>query len=112
MDFLGIIRVTNLREKKIDANKIPSKIFNNYKKVVLEHTKTRVRPTQRIEIQLLPNAFLLDSDYAIGDLDNGLIYIGTQMCFNHENPKHQECPIKSLCEGYLKNQSLIKDYRT
>ena len=53
-----------------------------------------------------------DERYAIGDLDNGIVHIGTTYCLNHEVPKCKKCPNNKLCEGYQKQPELISDYRT
>lgn len=73
--------------------------------------KVKSRP-RTVEIQQIPNALLLGTDFGIGDLDDGLIYIGTKFCLNHNRPKCDECPIKNSCKGKNDNPSLIKDYRT
>ncbi|MCD6085405.1 hypothetical protein J7J41_00185 [bacterium] len=106
------IRITNIRGKKAQIENIDKKISKNYKDIVLNHLKTRKRKPTTIEIQQLPNAILLNSDFGIGDFDDGLIYIGINFCFNHKNPKCNKCPLNKICKGFNKNKSLIKDYRT
>ena len=54
---------------------------------------------------------LYEKEYGIGHLDDGLIYIGTNFCYNHENPKCIECPIRELCLAN-KKRDLIYNYRT
>jgi len=105
------IRVTNLRGKKSEILGNDEKFFEKYKEVVTEQLKTQSRP-RTVQLQQVPNVLLLDSNYGIGDLDDGLIYIGTNFCFNHENPKCSECPIKNDCVGFTKNKELITEYRT
>ncbi len=105
------IRVTNLRGKKSKFAHNSSDIFNNYKTICRDYLKTKTNP-RCIEIQQIPNTLLLNSDYGIGDLDDGLMHIGVNMCLNLEEPKCRECPIKKFCQGYNKNPSLIKNYRT
>lgn len=65
-----------------------------------------------IQIQHMPNILLLDTDFGIGDLDDGLIYIGLNFCYNHDEPKCISCPVANLCEANIRNKSLIKDFRT
>jgi len=105
------IRVTNIRGKKSDAALKDSDLFERYKIICIEHLGTKNRP-RTIEIQQIPNALLLDTGYGIGELDDGLIYIGTNFCLNHENPKCKECPINEMCEGYKNKPDLIQNYRT
>ena len=106
------IRVTNIRGNKTKAISIDSEVGNNYKEVTTQHLKTRKRLPTNIEIQQAPNAFLKDTKYGIGHLDDGLIHIGTKFCFNHEIPKCKDCPINKYCLGYQKQTELISDYRT
>jgi len=106
------VRVTNIRNKKIQKNIIDKEIEENYTDVVLNHLKIRKRRPTTFEIQQLPNAVLLNSKFGIGDFDDGLIYIGTNFCFNHTNPKCDECPLNNICMGFNHDRSLIIDYRT
>lgn len=108
---LNYIRVTNIRGKKSNVALKDKDLFERYKTICSEYFNTKKRP-KTIEIQQIPNALLLDTDYGIDELDNGLIYIGTNYCLNHENPKCEDCPIKKLCEGYKNNSDLIQNYRT
>jgi len=104
------IRVTNIRDKKVSIG--DDKIKDNYRKIVLNHLKIRKREPEKVEIQQIPNAILLNSEYGIGDFDDGLIYVGTKFCFNRENPGCDICPLNSMCKGFNEDKSLIKDYRT
>lgn len=106
------IRVTNIRNKKVQKDINDKEIMENYVDVVLNHLKIRRREPTSIEIQQLPNAILLNSKFGIGDFDDGLIYVGTNFCFNHENPKCDSCPLNKICRGFNEDRSLIKDYRT
>ncbi|MEW6041724.1 MAG: hypothetical protein AB1633_09400 [Elusimicrobiota bacterium] len=105
------IRVTNLRGKKSDIMTHNKKFFENYKTIVTEYLKTQVRP-QTVQIQQIPNVLLLDTEYGIGDIDDGIMYIGTNYCLNHENPECDKCPICSECVGFVKERKLITEYRT
>jgi hypothetical protein len=105
------IRVTNIRGNKSNAALRNKELFEKYKIVCADYLCTKKRP-KTIEIQQIPNALLLNTDYGIGELDDGLVYIGTKYCLNHENPKCKDCPIKELCEGYKNNPDLIQSYRT
>jgi hypothetical protein len=74
------------------------------------------RQPQIVEMQRIPHCLLMDlypeTNLGPRELDDGLIYIGTNFCFNHENPNCQECPVAENCEGHLRNPQLIRDYRT
>jgi len=106
------IRVTNIRGKKVQKDIEDEKIIENYNEVILNHLKIRKRIPTKFEIQQIPNAILLNSKFGIGDFDDGLIYIGTKFCFNHEKPDCKNCPLKDLCLGKNKKPELIKNYRT
>jgi len=103
------LRVTDIRGMKPTLIAPDSALGKRY----LDVMKTYFGQKKRIvEIQRLPNALLIDTDYAIGDLDDGIVHIGTTYCLNHETPKCAKCPINKFCEGYQKQQELIADYRT
>ncbi|MFU8652978.1 hypothetical protein [Methanotorris formicicus] len=97
------IRVTNKKE---------------YDDLVVNYLKINKRPPMKAEIQRIPNLLIKiinkeeNKNYSIADFDDGLIYIGTNFCFNHNNPKCEDCPIKDLCVGYNEDKSLIENYRT
>ena len=103
------LRVTNIRGVKPTLITPDSELGVRYLEVMKSHFGQRKRI---IEIQRLPNALLIDTDYAIGDLDDGIVHIGTTYCRNHEKPNCEECPINKLCEGYQKHSEWINDYRT
>ncbi len=110
------IRVTNLRGKKININ--DDILKKEYDDLVVNYLKINKRPPRKVEIQHIPNLLIKIinkeeyEDYSIADFDDALIHIGTNFCFNHDNPKCKNCPINDLCIGYNKNKLLIKNYRT
>ncbi|NMB99932.1 MAG: hypothetical protein GYA35_06600 [Thermoanaerobaculaceae bacterium] len=106
------IRVTNIRGKKSDELSSLKEVMDSYEPICIKYLKVRIRRPSKIEIQQIPNTLLLDTKYGIGDLDDGLINIGTKYCFNHNNPNCKECPIKEFCLAYKKQKGLIKNYRT
>jgi len=106
------IRVTNIRGKKVQTEIDDKEIIKNYQNVILNHFKISKRTPTTIEIQRLPNAILLNSQFGIGDFDDGLIYIGTNFCFNQENPRCDKCLLNKICKGFNEDNSLIKNYRT
>ncbi len=110
------LRVTNLREKKISIS--DKMLKEEYDDLVVNYLKINKRPPIKAEIQRIPNLLIKiinkeeNKNYSIADFDDGLIYIGTNFCFNHNNPKCEFCPIKNLCVGYNQNKLLIRNYRT
>lgn len=105
------IRVTNIRGKASQrAPNIPE-LWEAYRDVVTHHLQMG-RP-QRVQIQRIPLALLYMSGMGTpGELDDGLMYIGTHFCFNHDHPECPECPVKDACRGYREEISLITNYRT
>ena len=106
------IRVTNIRGKKSDKFSDLNYFMDSYESICVEYLKVRKRRPSKVEIQQIPNALLLETDYGIGDLDDGLMYVGTNYCFNHDEPKCKQCPVRSLCIGYKSRKDLITNYRT
>lgn len=104
------LRVTNLRGQKVDIQDINLK--NIYDDITMNYLCTKKRLPKNIEIQQTFNAFLLNSQYGIGQLDDGIIHIGTTFCRNHDVPLCENCPIKDLCEGFNNRKELIDEYRT
>jgi hypothetical protein len=104
------LRVTNIRGTKPALITPESEFGQHYLEVMKMSFGQRKRT---IELQRIPNALLINTDYAVGDLDDGIIHIGTKYCLNHENPKCAACPIHRLCLAHNnERQDLINDYRT
>lgn len=106
------LRITNIRGK--ETKKLSLEFKNRFRKIVEEKLKIK---TKKVEIQKIPNFLLsiLDENgekYSLANFDDGLIYIGTNFCFNHANPKCNECPIKDFCSGFNENKKLIKNFTT
>ncbi|MEO0069955.1 MAG: hypothetical protein ABIK18_04085, partial [candidate division WOR-3 bacterium] len=106
------LRVTNIRGNKSEKFSRSDEVMDAYEKICVEYLKVRNRRPVKIEIQRIPNALLLGTEYGIGDLDDGLMHIGTNYCLNHETPKCDHCPVNKLCLSYKKNKHLITDFRT
>jgi len=47
----------------------------------------------------------------LDEYDDGLMYVGTKYCFNHENPRCKGCPLKGLCKGSNEDRTLIEGSR-
>jgi hypothetical protein len=109
------IRVTNLRGIKVS---LCDELKKEYDDLVINYLKVNKKPTKKVEIQRIPNLLIKiinneeNKNYSIADFDDGLIYIGTNFCFNHNDPKCENCPIKDLCVGYNEDNMLIDNYRT
>jgi hypothetical protein len=105
------IRVTNLRGKSVQNN-TDEKFKGEYQNIAVNYLKTKKRPPKNIEIQQTFNVLLKDTNYGIGHLDDGMIYIGTKFCRNHDVPLCENCPINTLCVGFNNKKELIDEYRT
>lgn len=109
------IRVTNIRGMGA-SKKIPTRLKHVYDDVVVNHLMTNKRPPRKTEIQRIQHAYLklISSKIklTVADLDEGLMHIGTQYCFNVSNPNCNRCPINRHCEGFKSNRRLITDFRT
>jgi len=103
------IRVTNLRGKKVQTLDTTQGCGLQIINSIRQYFGSRKRS---VEIQQIPNALLEKSNYGIGDLDDGIIYIGTKFCRNHDVPLCENCPINELCEGFNNKKELIDEYRT
>jgi hypothetical protein len=105
------IRVTNIRERASQRAQEVSTLRISYREVVKAHLQ--IGSPHKVQIQRIPLALLyMDRIGTPGELDDGLMYVGTQFCFNHDQPRCQHCPINEVCRGYQENRSLITDYRT
>ncbi len=107
------VRVTNIRGKKSKLALKDRGLFDAYRKLCADHLKTHKNAPKSVEIQRIPLAVLLQSaKYTPGELDDGLMYIGTNYCFNHSNPLCSKCPVRKLCRANQEDRRLIEDYRT
>jgi hypothetical protein len=106
------LRITNSRGLKATLN-TDEVCLKKYTELCVECLRISKRPPRIVEFQRIPASILFQNkNYTVGELDDGLMYIGTNYCFNHDNPKCEECPLKNLCEGYAKNKDLITEYCT
>lgn len=93
---------------------IPQIIRDAYVDIALNHHQTYKRAPRKVSIQNIGPAILLasGSKYGAGNLDDGLVYVGTIYCLNHDEPRCGECPVQQYCEGYNERPDLIHEYRT
>lgn len=108
---LDYIRVTNIRGMSTPRD-LPAQVKESYWEIALKHLATHKKTPSKFEIQRLQHAYLLQMGESVASFDDGLIYIGTTYCYNHDQPKCQECPLNNLCEGFLSSPALIQNYRT
>lgn len=110
---LNYLRITNIRSRRSERAETDSELTQAYRDLCIKHLCTHRRPPRTIEIQRIPAAVLLaGGTYAPGDLDDGLMSIGTEFCFNHSEPLCTRCPISALCAGHTESPILIERYRT
>lgn len=109
------IRVTNIRGMKV-KKVLPNEWVEAHHKLCVEHLKTHLRGPRSVFIQRLPSAILLAREVGQGlgpaELDDGLVHIGTQFCFNTSDPLCDKCPVKALCCAGRGARELIEKYAT
>jgi len=106
------IRVTAIRGKVSERFSRIQNLINSYQSLCVEHLMIKERKPKRIEIQHIPAVLLFNSGYGIGDLDDGLMIIGTKFCRNTPEPECSKCPIREYCIGFKERKDLITDYTT
>ncbi len=106
------IRVTNIRSKKSALATSDPHLLDLYRRLCREQLQVAKGTPRKVEIQRIPSLLLLDGGrYTPGELDDGLMYIGTHFCFNHAAPLCPACPVEHLCRG-RRERDLIEGYRT
>ena len=105
------IRVTNMRGMAVSAQ-VDQDVQNAYKTLCVNHLRSHKNAPQKIEIQRFQYPILYLNKQRVSDFDDGLIEIGRNYCYNHENPNCANCPISQHCRGYQSDKSLITEYRT
>lgn len=107
------LRVTNLRSNGSAIAAKSTTLQQLNKSLVRDHLRTKKGAARKVELQHLPSALSLhDGSFSPGEIDDGLIRIGTTWCLNHERPKCSECPLRRVCSGALSNPDLIASVRT
>lgn len=111
------LRVTNLRGIKIPLENHDPAQWALYLDLTKEYFRGG-RP-KRASFQRLQHLYLLkysqnhpDEPLTVANFDDGLIYIGTRFCFNHDQPNCEPCPLKAYCLGHRRRPDLIQNYRT
>lgn len=106
------IRVTNIRGRRSAKARSDRYLFEAYRELYCKHLNPGRGNPRAVEIQRIPSALLLHTDATPGELDDGLMHIGTQYCLNHAEPLCADCPVRFHCLGHTIDPSLITDYRT
>ncbi|GAB4404863.1 MAG: hypothetical protein Kow00123_16790 [Anaerolineales bacterium] len=110
---LHYLRITNIRSKGSTIAAANANLVAAYQDLCVNHLRTHRKLPKKIEIQRIPLALLLSGrTHTPGELDDGLMYIGTEFCLNHGEPLCGACPIAPLCQGHVDNAGLIQSYRT
>lgn len=112
---VNYIRVTNIRG--LGAQRpLTKEMMSVYIDIAVNHLKSHSRLPKKTEIHRIQHVFLHKNfeknRLNVANLDDGLIFIGTNYCFNHPKPLCTQCPINNLCEGYNKEPRLITDFAT
>jgi hypothetical protein len=107
------LRVTNIRGMSSSEAERHDPLVKAYGDLCVRYLKTHRRKPQRVEVQRIASAVsLIDRTFSPGEIDDGLIKVGTTWCLNIGNPACGECPLNTVCEGTLRRRELITDVRT
>lgn len=106
------IRVTNIRGRKSARAGSDPHLLKAYQDLYRQYLCPGKGTPRKVEIQRIPLVLLLETGHTPGELDDGLMFIGTQHCFNHAEPSCDDCPASAHCVGHTADRSLITDYRT
>lgn len=110
---LNYLRITNIRGKQSARAIGDNDLMAAYRDLCVNYLRTHQRLPKVAEIQRIPAALLLaEGHHTPGELDDGLMHIGTEYCFNHGEPLCNRCPVESFCKGRQEAWSLIQSYRT
>ncbi|MDH7489780.1 MAG: hypothetical protein QHH80_09755 [Anaerolineae bacterium] len=110
---LHYLRITNIRSNASSTAAADTGLAAAYRDLCVNHLRTHRKAPKTIEIQRIPAALLLfGRKHKPGELDDGLMHIGTEFCFNHDEPLCEACPVAAICKGHLENPDLILSYRT
>lgn len=110
---LNYLRITKIRGKQSAWAIGDNDLMAAYRDLCVNYLGTHQRLPKVVEIQRIPPALLLaEGHHTPGELDDGLMHIGTEYCFNHGEPLCNRCPVEILCKGRQEAWSLIQSYRT
>jgi hypothetical protein len=107
------MRVTNLRGVESELAQDSLQLVQVNRTLCVDHLRTHRRAPQKVQAQHIPSiAALIDGAMTPGEIDDGLIKVGTEWCFNTGNPRCPDCPLRSVCAGARDQPKLITDVRT
>lgn len=107
------MRVTNLRGVESTLAQDSPDLVGANRTLCVDHLRSHKRAPQKVQAQHIPSAVaLLDGNMTPGEIDDGLIRVGTEWCFNTGNPRCAECPLRAVCAGANGQPGLITDVRT
>jgi hypothetical protein len=110
---LTYLRVTNMRGVRTAIAETSSDLCEVNVNLCVNHLKTHRRAPRKIELQRIPSILALrQGDLRPGDIDDGLIKVGTTWCSNTSEPNCAECPLRTSCIAAQENSNLITDVRT
>jgi len=109
------IRVTNLREKEVVSKENFDFIRSEYFHVVdnvIEPSGKKTVPVFQLSLNSIIEKLRREGfPCGIGDVDDGLMHIGTEHCLN-KNPKCSGCNLEKTCHANLKGHHLKTTYHT
>ena len=108
------MRVTNLRGIASITAAVYPFLMDLNRRLCVDHLRTHKRQPAKVEIQRLPSVLSLREKgrFTPGEIDDGLIKIGTTWCANTGSPDCKSCPVRDHCEGATTRQELITKVRT
>ncbi|PKN81609.1 MAG: hypothetical protein CVU47_06150 [Chloroflexi bacterium HGW-Chloroflexi-9] len=107
------LRVTNTRGVAVLPLGVVSELRDAYRTLCVSHLRSHAKAPVKVEFQRIPSAIsLLDGGMTPGEIDDGLIKVGTTWCMNTATPNCAKCPLADVCEGRQASPSLILDVRT
>ena len=107
------MRVTNLRGVESSLAQRSKDMVAANKDLCVRHLRTHARGPRKVQAQHIPSVVsLIDGTITPGEIDDGLIKVGTEWCFNTGSPRCNECPLRSTCAGANGEPELITEVRT
>ncbi|MCW5775855.1 MAG: hypothetical protein KIS87_05345 [Phycisphaeraceae bacterium] len=107
------MRVTNLRGVESELAQASPEIVAANRDLCVRHLRSHKRAPVKVQAQHIPSAVsLIDGSFTPGQIDDGLIKVGTEWCFNTSSPRCAECPLRAVCAGATGKPDLITAVRT
>jgi hypothetical protein len=107
------MRVTNIRGVESTLAKACTAIVDANRDLCVRHLRRHKRSPAKVQAQHIPSIVsLIDGTMTPGQIDDGLIKVGTEWCFNTGTPRCVDCPLRGVCAGATEQPALITDVRT